>query len=91
LSSLPSSFCEVEPDSDMESEKEEKPKRSRPERGRVDLVVDNRMASAECLYEPPETGNEAADGYLVYRSACMIVRRLNAKAPAAKQTKQSDE
>jgi 2OG-Fe(II) oxygenase superfamily len=91
LSSLPSPFCEVESDSDMESERNKKPKRSRSERERVHLVVDKRMATAEFLHRPEETGNEPGEGYLVYRSACLIVRRICAKAPAAKLTRQSDE
>jgi 2OG-Fe(II) oxygenase superfamily len=92
LSSLPSPFCEVEPDSDVESEREEEPKRSLPhQRELVHLVVDKRMATAEFLHEPEETGNEPGEGYLVYRSACMIVRHICAKAPAAKLTRQSDE
>ena len=51
----------------------------------VDLVLDEHMAKAVLLQEPEEMGNEAGEGYLVYHSACMIVRRGDAgKAKLAK-------
>ena len=51
----------------------------------VDLILDEHMAKAVLLFEPPDTGNDPGEGYLVYHSACMIVRRGDAgKAKLAK-------
>ncbi len=61
-------------------------KKRKIEKSTVHLIVD-RNNGAMCVHETGETGNEPADGYTSYFVACVIIRPVENRKPAAKRRK----